>query len=270
MSRGKRYADKGFELGKIPWKTLGIIVLVIGVIVVGVLGGKKAYSALIANGESFNQEIEKESDDVVSKEEEKMPTIISNFKVLGELKIEARNFSQYILDVEENTENLANNISNSSENTITAENNTTVENTINLQNEQNNSQEISKALKSGLVKLYGDKINAKGNFCIIGHNEQEYFSVLNELNIDDKFSIKTSSNTEKDYIVTDIYTVNPTDLKCLMQNEKYVEVTLITCTTGSNQRLVVKGIEENDYKKYIAEKNNETQNVENAQTNVAE
>ena len=110
------------------------------------------------NNSISNQEENKEVD-VSDSQEEKMPSNISNFNVLGKIEIEARNYSQYILDTSKNTYH------SKSDNMEL----------------QNGSQEISEALKLGLVKLYGSEPNSKGNISIIGHNEQEYFSVLNEL-----------------------------------------------------------------------------------------
>lgn len=258
MSRGKRYADEEEKLINIPWKIIGIIVVIIGIIIAGVLGGKKVYSTLISKRE--NPKIEKSEKDVGL--EEKMPAEISNYKVLGEFKIEARNFSQYILDTN-NTNVDSTEISYSSKDNNTEENSVQVENIEAQDNAQNKNADITSALKNGLVKLYGNTLNSKGNFCIIGHNQQDYFSILTEMNVNEKFSVTDKTNVEKDYIVTEIYTIEPTDLKCLMPNDKYTEITLITCTTGSNQRLVVKGIEENDYKKYIEEKNNQIGSSEN-------
>ena len=41
MSRGKRYQDEIFDLENIPWKKIGILVLVVVIIFVGVLIEKK-------------------------------------------------------------------------------------------------------------------------------------------------------------------------------------------------------------------------------------
>ena len=38
------------------------------------------------------------------------------------------------------------------------------------------------ALKIGVGKLSGDRLNKKGNFTIIGHNNESFFGKLNELN----------------------------------------------------------------------------------------
>lgn len=215
MSRGKRYADDGFDIDNIPWKKILLVLVVVIVIGLGIFGGKKVYSTL-----SVNNKVNKNDnnlEDVISVEE-LLPENISGYNVLGELKINSKNFSQYIVECN-----------------------------------QNDSVQISNALNIGLVKLYGNSINEKGNFCIMGHNEEKYFYVLNELNIGDVFSVE-SQKTEKEYKVIDIYTIEPTELNCLMPNENYIELTLITCTTGSNQRLVVKAIEINDYEIYEKEK----------------
>lgn len=262
MSRGKHSCDDEFELGNIPWKIIGIVILVIAIIIGIFFGGKTVYSTFIANGKLFKKDKEEKIEEVISIEEEKIPTNLYGYNVLGKLTIKSKEFSEYILEVPDN-----NVVSNDSvENTL--ENENIIDN--NVENNTSNSknpEELSNALKKGIVKLYGDKVNCKGNFCIIGHNEKERFAILNELKVKDEFEIENSSKEKNKYIITEIFTVDPTDLKCLMPNDKYKEVTLITCTTGSNQRLVVKALEENDYKLSLKESDNTSIENTNNQDN---
>lgn len=264
MSNGKHSSDEGFELN-IPFKEIGSIVkkiVIIAVVIIILLGaflwGKAIYKKIK----------EKPDEESVVVEDDKMPTQISGYKVLGKLEIESKEFSQYILDTENNKNDT--NTDSEDENNQSAE--STDLNEIENENsvENNTLDQTSDALKLGLVKLYGDELNAVGNFCIIGHNENEFFSVLNELNVNDDFKIKDSSDIEKKYIITEIYTVDPTDLKCLMPNNEYKEITLITCSSGSNQRLIVKAIEENDYNLMNSDKEDETSTEQDNETNTVQ
>lgn len=119
---------------------------------------------------------------------------------------------------------------------------------------------FDKALEKGLVKLYGENINTVGNFCIMGHNDSNNFAVLNELNVGDTFVLTNLYNENIKYEVKEIYTVDPTDMKCLMPNKEEKEVTLITCTDGSNQRVVVKAFEVSSDN--VETENNELENVD--------
>lgn len=250
MAGGKHAQDEGFDLGSIPWKPILLSIIVIAIIIGVFFGGKTVYSSFIANKDFFNFSKEKnEAQDNIAIEES-MPTNLYGYKVLGELKIESKNYSSYILDsginytkkTNENTTDVVD------ENAVSGEEKSVLE---------NNSEKIADALKKGVVKLYGEKLNQKGNFTIIGHNEEKKFAILNDLKVGDKLSVKTISKLEKKYVVSEITTVEPTDLKSLMPNSEYTILTLITCKTGSNERLVIKAIEENDYKKM-----NETKTVE--------
>lgn len=96
------------------------------------------------------------------------------------------------------------------------------------------------ALKSGVVKLYGASLNSHGNFCIAGHNYEGVFKDIEKLNVGDKIIIKDARATEYEYKVTNVSTVDPDNLECLLQNKDKVEITLITCSTGATSRVIVK------------------------------
>lgn len=96
------------------------------------------------------------------------------------------------------------------------------------------------ALESGVIKLYGGNLNNYGNFCIAGHNKTEVFEKLNEMEIEDTFKIIEPDLSETTYRITEIYSSEADDLKCLLQNEEKVEITLITCENASTTRLIVK------------------------------
>lgn len=100
-----------------------------------------------------------------------------------------------------------------------------------------------KALENGVVKLYGGSLNNYGNFCIAGHNYDNVFKELSKLEKDDKFVIVDKNLKETEYEVKETYSVEPDDLKCLIQNDEKIEITLITCEDIGTKRFIVKAEE---------------------------
>ena len=102
------------------------------------------------------------------------------------------------------------------------------------------------ALNVSVTKFWGADSNQIGNFCIAGHNFQNknMFHNLRDLEIGNQLSISDSSIGKVEYEIYDIYMVEPEDVSCLSQetNGKR-EVTLITCTTDSEKRIIVKAKE---------------------------
>lgn len=104
----------------------------------------------------------------------------------------------------------------------------------------------TEALKISVTKFWGADPNTVGNFCIAGHNfkNKNMFSNLKELEIGDNLFIIDNEVGRVEYEIYNIYKVNPEDITCLNQdtnNQK--EVTLITCTNDSSQRIIVKARE---------------------------
>lgn len=99
------------------------------------------------------------------------------------------------------------------------------------------------ALESGVIKLYGGTLNNYGNFCIAGHNKTGIFERLNEMEVGDTFEIVEPNLTETTYKITEIYSSEADDLKCLLQDDEKIEITLITCENASTTRLIVKAEE---------------------------
>lgn len=98
-------------------------------------------------------------------------------------------------------------------------------------------------LKIAPCKFWGPNPNEVGNFCIVGHNYRntKFFSKVPDLAIGDTVKLTDMSGKTLTYKIYDKYTVDPTDVRCTSQltNGKK-EVTLITCTNDSKQRVVVK------------------------------
>ena len=105
------------------------------------------------------------------------------------------------------------------------------------------AEETEALLKNSPVKYHGCEPNEVGNFCIVGHNYRntKFFSKVPTLVNGDIIQIKDSNGKTVQYEVYDKYTVDPTDVSCTSQNTKgQKEITLITCTDDSKQRVIVK------------------------------
>ena len=102
------------------------------------------------------------------------------------------------------------------------------------------------ALNVSVTKFWGVEPNQIGNFCVAGHNfkNKNMFKNLKKLNIGDKLYIADKEVGKVEYEVFDMYKVFPEDTSCLTPSTTNKrEVTLITCTTDSKQRIVVKAKE---------------------------
>ncbi len=102
------------------------------------------------------------------------------------------------------------------------------------------------ALRVSVTKFWGVNANEVGNFCIAGHNfiNKNMFRNLKNLKIGDRLYLEDNKIGRIEYEIYDLYEVLPDDISCLAQetNGKR-EVTLITCTTDSKKRIIVKAKE---------------------------
>lgn len=102
------------------------------------------------------------------------------------------------------------------------------------------------ALKISVTKFWGADANQIGNFCIAGHNFQNknMFHNLKNLKVGDILYISDNKIGKIEYEIYNIYKVDPEDVSCLSQATNGTkEVTLITCTTDSEKRIIVKARE---------------------------
>ena len=98
-------------------------------------------------------------------------------------------------------------------------------------------------LKVSVCKFWGSNPNEVGNLCIVGHNykNSKFFSKVPSLVMGDIVEVTDLSGKTLKYQVYDIYTVDPSDTRCTSQlTHGKKEVTLITCTNDTKQRVVVK------------------------------
>ena len=83
-----------------------------------------------------------------------------------------------------------------------------------------------------------------GNFSLAGHSSYRYNEVFNNLhkaNIGDKINIKTI-NEEFTYVITEIFETEPENIEVLNQDNEIKEMTIVTCSNGGEDRLIVKAL----------------------------
>lgn len=104
----------------------------------------------------------------------------------------------------------------------------------------------TQALNVSVTKFWGANPNQIGNFCVAGHNfvRKNMFRNLKKLVVGDKIIVTDNSVGIVEYEVYDIFQVNPKEVDCLDQEtNRKREITLITCTTDSKKRIIVKARE---------------------------
>lgn len=104
-------------------------------------------------------------------------------------------------------------------------------------------------LKKSPCKYWGADPNEVGNFCIVAHNYRNtvFFSKVPTLQTGDIIEITDLSGTTLQYEVYDKYIVSEDDKTCSSQKtDGRKEVTLITCTDDSKNRVIVKATEVKD------------------------
>ena len=155
--------------------------------------------------ENTNKEELKQEERPKLEEYKNMPRELKGYKVIGKIEIPKINLTSYIL-----------------------------------------SETNNKSLKVAVTKLYGPEINKIGNFCIAGHNykNNKMFGGIKKLEKQDEIILTDTYDRSVKYQVYDTYKTSPKDVNCLnQQTNSEREVTLITCTTGAIQRVIVKAIE---------------------------
>ncbi len=111
---------------------------------------------------------------------------------------------------------------------------------------QASGDKLVELLKVSPCKFWGVNPNEIGNMSIAGHNyrNKRFFSKVLTLEVGDIIEITDLSGTKIKYSVYDKYTVNPENTDCTNPITNGTrEVTLITCTNDSKQRVIVKAEE---------------------------
>lgn len=109
------------------------------------------------------------------------------------------------------------------------------------------SEYSEQALGVSVTKFYGGNPNEVGNFCIAGHNyiTKNMFHDLKKLASEDIILLTNLEGEKVEYKVYAIEIVSPTETQCLSQKTNgKIELTLITCTTDSSKRIIVKAVKD--------------------------
>ena len=193
------------------WKVIiSIIILVVLILAIGavsIYGAMPKGTASLDNNSIIAEPVvvedKRPSLSVLKKVDVTMPDTIGGYAVLGKIEIPKINVEQYSL--EETTD---------------------------------------ESLNLAVTRFWGQELHQAGNFSIIGHNYKNLFKRLKELEIGDTFTITAKDGSICTYEVFNIYVVNPDEMECIEDSlPGKREVTLITCTVGGMQRLIVKAQE---------------------------
>lgn len=102
------------------------------------------------------------------------------------------------------------------------------------------------AMKVSITKFWGNNVNDIGNFTMSGHNYMDgtMFGGTKKLNVGDLIEMTDLSGRTIKYKIFDKYVINPNDVECVNSVEGGTrEITLITCTNGRSNRLIIKARE---------------------------
>lgn len=102
------------------------------------------------------------------------------------------------------------------------------------------------AMKVSITKFWGNNVNDIGNFTMAGHNyiDGTMFGKTKKLNIGDKIEMTDLTGRTVEYEIFDKYVIDPNDVTCVNSvQENTREITLLTCTNGRSNRLVIKARE---------------------------
>lgn len=109
--------------------------------------------------------------------------------------------------------------------------------------ETSNPEETKEPMRYGIVRYWGGNVNDYGNLSIAGHNNYNgtMFGKTKNLEIGDLVELTDLTKTTMQYEIYDIFVTDPNDVSILAtKDETTREVTLITCTNGNRERLILK------------------------------
>lgn len=107
-------------------------------------------------------------------------------------------------------------------------------------------ESAKKPMRLSIIKYWGEKVNDYGNLSIAGHNNKDgtMFGKTKKLEIGDIIELTDLTGQTIKYSIYNIFVTDPNDVSILLPQDEIVrEVTLITCTNGNKQRLILKAKE---------------------------
>mgnify|MGYP004520575935 FL=1 len=193
------------------YKSIFNILLIVAVVVIGIIAYK--YICEYKNERESQETVEAFSKIDFSKttEESKEQLEYKGYKIIGIVKIPKINIEYPILEI----------------GNIDPEN-------------------AKEPMKNSIIKYWGENVNDYGNLSIAGHNNKSgtMFGKTKNLNKGDIIELTDLEGKTIQYSIYDIFKTTPNDVSILLPKEEHVrEVTLITCTNGNKQRLIIKAQE---------------------------
>lgn len=183
-------------------------ILIVALIVVVILIAEKELTS--RNNEKLNQEVLSEFNNITDTNQIGELTL-NGYDVIGKVKIPKINIEYPILNIE-----------------------------------TSNPEETKVPMRYGIVKYWGGNVNDYGNLSIAGHNNYNgtMFGKTKNLEIGDIVELTDLTNRTIEYKIYDIFITDPNDVSILKTEDETVrEVTLITCTNGNKERLILKARE---------------------------
>ena len=101
-------------------------------------------------------------------------------------------------------------------------------------------------MKLSIIKYWGENVNDYGNLSIAGHNNKDgtMFVKTKKLEKGDIVELTDLTGQVIQYSIYDIFVTDPNDVSILLPKDEIIrEVTLITCTNGNKERLILKAKE---------------------------
>ena len=115
-----------------------------------------------------------------------------------------------------------------------------------LEMDVSNPEEAKDPMRLAIIKYWGGEINGYGNLSLAGHNNYNgtMFGKTKYLEVGDTFELIDLTNQSIQYQIYDIFKTDPNDVTILETKDETIrEVTLITCTNGNRERLILKAKE---------------------------
>lgn len=102
------------------------------------------------------------------------------------------------------------------------------------------------SLTKSITRFGNGEVNGVGNLCLAGHDyiNNSMFGGINKLENGDEILITDLYGNKVTYTIFDKYTTNPDDTSVLESiDSSKREVTLITCSNGNKDRLIIRATE---------------------------
>ena len=189
------------------YKVLLLVLIIALVCVIGLIAAK--YFKRYKNEEENKKAVATFSESIMSQENEDVT--MNGYKIIGIVRIPKINIEYPIVDID-----------------------------------TYNPEETKEPMKIAIVKYWGTNVNEYGNLSIAGHNNHDgtMFGKTKKLEIGDLVELTDLNNNRVQYEIYSKFITDPNDVTILKtEHEDIREVTLITCTNGNRERLILKARE---------------------------